>query len=369
MILNDNEKLTILSPKFHPDQDGLGAFSTLFSLKLGKVFNINLVTGSGKRLPEDSKHHFNSILAFNNWGFSTFCQILFKLVFQKKTYGSKLLIQYVPHTYSRYSGINLFLPLMLVLLRFLSPEHKIHLFIHELWHPNNNHPKEKVLHYLHKIMITISSLTASKCFFSCSHFYKMLNESAPVIKDKSYLLFVPSNIKNFDYVGQRVKIVHFGSDHLSKQVPELLAGLEKLNKKYDFEVEFIGLERPGYCPENSSFKFLGRLDDKQVSDKLNESRYLLAYFSDGVSTRRGSVMGALAHGVNVLSAKSFTSDEKLINGPLYLSHDNMDSFIELIENTILINKSSYDSQEIQKFYSQNFEWKTLITEITNEVRG
>ncbi|MDC1175646.1 hypothetical protein OAT67_09620 [Bacteriovoracaceae bacterium] len=373
MILNNYEKCTIISPKFHPSKDGLSDFSTIFCQKLANFYPIKIVSNQDSMLPPSLVNTSADIYKLKNFRLLSLVKLLSSVVFSPKDFGDKLIFQYVPHMYSKKAGINLYFPLFLILLKLLRPNLKLYSFVHELWHPNCADIKSKFIHYFHKLMLFPLLCCSEKTFVSCESFYKLISEFCPIKKDRFILCPVPSNISNDPSKENKItigrnRIIHFGSDHISKEVPKLLLILDELTTQYNIEVDFIGLEKPSYFKsQNERIKFHGHLSDIKVSRFFQESYLLLAFFTDGVSTRRGSVMAALEHGCNVLTTVHESSDSLLRNGSLLLSVNSLTAYKKLLTEVILKNVGLHDSSEIESFYRDNFSWDRLISVVKEEI--
>jgi hypothetical protein len=133
---------------------------------------------------------------------------------------------------------------------------------------------------------------------------------------------------------------------------------------------FSNLMRGFSFEEEQEFKsFLyatGFVSDEEVSREFSEADVMLAYFVDGLSTRRGSVMAALEHGVSVLSTMGEFTDQEFLNQSFLtlLPQDKAAFEIGFMKNlkSLTNDHSSLDKKLISEFYQRNFSWIHIVDE-------
>jgi glycosyltransferase involved in cell wall biosynthesis len=94
---------------------------------------------------------------------------------------------------------------------------------------------------------------------------------------------------------------------------------------------------------------------------MQQSNLFLAYFVDGLSTRRGSVMAALGQGLPVVSTLGPYTESEFMNQPFIhlLPIENeafATGFLELLKK----GPESYSADEIRKFQMENFSWDKIV---------
>ncbi|CAN0103382.1 unnamed protein product, partial [Chrysoparadoxa australica] len=289
-------KICLLSPYFPPVINGLSHYSHRFADEL--VFQGNSLTVCCQEgLGEGSGH---TVLNFSHWNIFTFLTIFWKL---RNSDNERVLIQYVPHMYDK-RGVNFSLPLFIILLRTFS-QIKIDIMFHELHYPLEPQLKSIVLWFLHHLMLIPSLWFSHTCFFSTEKYLRKCS----LLTGEKKLFFLPvgSNIPRSMSENRsndkRKKIILFAGPHPSKDFKFFFLGLQ--NFKDEFELVFLGTNEIDfekyYGSDYQKFhhQFLGKVSDDEVSSVLKNGYCLVAYFTDGLTSRRGSVLAALNNGLPV----------------------------------------------------------------------
>jgi glycosyltransferase involved in cell wall biosynthesis len=139
-----------------------------------------------------------------------------------------------------------------------------------------------------------------------------------------------------------------------------------------FELTIIGVERDVLVravPELEGWlehdvDVTGPLAADAAADRLTQHDFLLAYFQDGVSGRRGSLLAALCEGLPVVTTFDDSSDEVFCERPFVklLSCDEASFRAEL--HALLAAKdrpfSEIDRRDVRRFYDEHFSWGALI---------
>lgn len=114
---------------------------------------------------------------------------------------------------------------------------------------------------------------------------------------------------------------------------------------------------------DSNFPFIdcGVRPDTEVGDCLAAGNLMLAPFSDGLSTRRGSVVAAFQHGLPVLSTLSSWTDSLLREQPgIFLSPLNEGpSGFAAKAARLTSTLTGEPFRQLEIFYETNFSWPVL----------
>lgn len=369
----NQESLLMLSPKYFPLSDGLGHYTKILTEYLSKEFDMSIIC-SNNCLPDNGLEGVKHPLFLSSWKFFGWISILFYVVLKKPKY---ILLQYVPFMYSKKGGINFFVPLFIILLKIFSNETKFAVMLHELWYPNEPSFKSKILHYLHKLQLCLMLPVFSKIFTSTKSNFQEIKSLLPVVKDRIVFLPVASNIKtpkkrNFSF-RNRSHLVHFGSLHISRNAEELVIKINHLLQDFPgVTLSYIGGEF--FSPDikdklSSQIIYLGKLSDNEINQIFSQSDLLLAFYSDGVSARRGSILAALDHGLPVLTVLGHQTDDLFKTSPVYLTSDNVDDFIISLKKFLECNLQLQDPKEIVHFYQNNFGWDLIVKTLSIELRS
>jgi len=297
------------------------------------------------------------------------------------------LFQYVPFMYNRRGGINFSLPLFFLYLRLFT-DFRIQIMFHEVNYPFLAQFKAIVLYISHKLMGFWLGILANDVFASTNTFRDML--ARMLLEKKVHVLPVGSNINPSNASNDRIDelrkelapknellIGMFGTFHPSKNVKlpiEKLVGLSKKLKR-KLKIIYIGTTLEELASELGVDEILlkdhvfatGFLPQDKVAEYLKCLDGFIAYFIDGVSTRRGSLLAAIQEGIPVITTEDKDTDI-IFKHHEFIKLLPVDSkkfsvgLVDLVVNGWPIGiKASHGSQE-KKFYQSQFSW-SLQTEI------
>jgi glycosyltransferase involved in cell wall biosynthesis len=125
--------------------------------------------------------------------------------------------------------------------------------------------------------------------------------------------------EHLDIAGQLV-VTLFGTGHPSRALDHAVAAIEALRDRHGaagLRVLNLGRGAPP-LDVDVTVDTPGELDAEAVSLRLRASDLLLLPFYDGVSTRRGTLMAGLAHGIPIVGLRGDNTD-----GVLLHHHDAM----------------------------------------------
>jgi glycosyltransferase involved in cell wall biosynthesis len=167
----------------------------------------------------------------------------------------------------------------------------------------------------------------------------------------------------------------FGSAHISRQLDWIAAAAHEIGKMgRQVIVAHVGPDAAKICQAlpNLQVRSFGELPAHQVGMHLRAMDVLVAPFSDGVSTRRGSVMAGLQHGVPVITTAAPWTDRMLIDadneGLIALSCEGAASFAAMTAERLLGLLSATDiSQRASQFYHRHFAWSTIAETLTGHL--
>ena len=356
-------KILILSPYYLPQRNGLAHYTDRFAKELKKRGH-NVFVASCQ---QESMEGEIPVIHFEKCNIIHFIRLFNKI----KLLGiDKILIQYVPHMYNPRGGVNFSLPSFIIFLRIFSSL-SIEVMFHELHYPFEYSIKSLLLWFCHHMMLIPSLWFSHRSFFSTERFLKKANKLN--LTTKIYYLPVGSNISRSDFLGKSsdtefLKLVIFGGLHVSKKVFEVI---NFVNSFENVKVKLIGIQRTDFKSankhilKNDNIEFLGFLPDEEVGRILWDSDFQLAFFIDGISTRRGSALAALNNGLPVITTKTSLTDESLLSFPgLFLS--SPDLFFEELKSILLkdlkeIRKERHFLREkMFKNFDEFFSWESIV---------
>lgn len=370
-------KILVLSPKFFPKKDGLSGHTTKLCQVLAKENEVHLLTA--KR--EDSQHDFQTIIHEHTgrWRFMSLKRSMRPLLEENFNH---IVIQYVPSLYAKRGGINFSVTFFFLYLRLFSRA-KVSILFHELYFPFSFHWKHIILNISHKVMLTFSLASAHFSFFSTERF-KREAKYFNLFQSKKRHLPVGDNLTKlpeasapivFQPNQEQVQFVIFGSSHPSKNFNLLFHCLESLSlTDLNFRLHLIGPSfdeikmETMHSPNIKSYTTCyPKLADTDVVKIFEQSDILLAYFVDGITTRRSSAIGALAYGLKVISTLSGDTESIFHHQDsiTLLSCEEEEfkkSFLSLDFNHL---KKTVKKDEVKAFYEKHFSWDQISEKMSS----
>ena len=114
---------------------------------------------------------------------------------------------------------------------------------------------------------------------------------------------------------------------------------------------------------NVCLRATGFVDEVELAGYLAASDMFLAPYMDGVSTRRGSVMAALQHGVPVVGTSGHLTDDVLRDAPglKLVARGPHDEFVRTVSGLVQDEKRRADLGAAgRQLYERSFDWPVLV---------
>src|SRR3989338_2205100 len=313
-------KIIIISPAFPPDRGGVADYSSLLADGLAEKNEVIIVTSKSEEATTEGENRFQIVREIKSWGGLG----LFRIISLIKRFSPELIIiQYVSFLYGR-GGINLAFPLLSILLRI---RYRVFTMVHEPFTPFGHSIKTFLISLVQRLMLFCMILGSDKIVVSIQAWERMLKRFFFWRKMDFRWIPVPSNIKistkthipeKLHGFNKKPLLVFLGSLHFSKMVEYMTTSLDALIKKgYDAGLLIIGQdekaisdylkELPYYLKER--IFCTGYCNSDDVSRYLSASDIFLLPLIDGISSRRGSLMAALKHGLPVVTTSGFLTDD------------------------------------------------------------
>ncbi|MCR9206155.1 MAG: glycosyltransferase family 4 protein [Halobacteriovoraceae bacterium] len=360
-------KVLILSPFFPPLINGLSHYTQCFANNLSeKGEDVTVACNEGLGNDQDIP-----IIPLKDWSWFSFCDLL--QIIRERRFDT-VLIQYVPHMYNRKGGINFSLPLFVILLRLLG-QTKIEIMFHELHYPLEPKPLSVVLWLIHHLMLFPLLWFSHRCFFSTQRYLKKAKNLS--IKKTLFFLPVGSNIPRwngkYDALGRNgeLSLGFFGGPHASKIFTPVFKGLELSSQK--FHLHFMGIDEKKFTEaygdnfKSFNYTFHGTMSDSDLSQIISRIDLLCAYFTDGLSARRGSVLASLNNGTPVLTTKSPYTEELFFSFPGVILLDRGDSFPKSLAQYFkeYSGEKKKINDDILEAFDRTFSWNSIIKKYLN----
>jgi glycosyltransferase involved in cell wall biosynthesis len=268
---------------------------------------------------------------------------------------SDLIIQYTPLAFNpNCYGINLSLISSLLYLKMKKANVTTYLYAHEVRYPCELTLKGFILGPLHFIQFIILCFLNEHVFFSTKKFEKEWASYLPFFKRKMSTVPIMSNIipaSDFEPIYPRKnQIIYFGGHHPTQYNEMAIKTMEEISKidpTTSFVILGLGKDLLKLSDHlRTQTKVCGYLSQQEVSTYYQESKLALLPLMDGCSTRRGTLMCALAHGVPVMTNLGSSSDT-IINWDKFCLLKELDSFGQ---------DTAFDEVQLQEKGKQAFSY-------------
>lgn len=371
----------VISPLYQPIEEGLAHYTTEFARHLAKVARVVVLTGTASATVGEGPGRVEVAGEVSRWTWLGPLRALRRALHIRP---DVVLVQFVPFMYAPRGGINFTLVLLCAGLslraRWTGHGH-VQVMFHELWYPFGWRPKALVMHAAHRVMVFGSGVAARDLFAATSRFAEEVRRNLGPFGKAVHVLAVGSNLERDERPlssEQRedglLKIALFGGLHPSKNVPLVLRTLHEaaLRGVPHFRLTLIGAKREELAhavPEllpwlDEAVELTGPLPAAEAASRLSEQDLLLAYFQDGVSSRRGSLLAALCEGVPVVTTYRDFSDEVFANRPFVklLPSDEAAFARGLLEFLSSEPRPFGDvkREDVRRFYDEHFSWSAVV---------
>lgn len=179
-------------------------------------------------------------------------------------------------------------------------------------------------------------------------------------------------------------LLHFGGQHPTRLFDFIFKALERARHEIGPHVRLalVGispldatkrLKESGYAHLQDAVSALGFLESGEVSSWLSHADLVLSPFLDGVSTRRGSVMAALAHGAPVLTTEGWATGHLVPwhQFVLFSPSDNLEGFCQSAIDFLRLPLAERRQlgQHGQAYYRAHFEWSIIAAALQSQIRA
>ena len=229
-----------------------------------------------------------------------------------------LFVQFNQFSYGRW-GLNPFLPLALWQLQRVVPELKIAVMFHEDFLPANSW-KNAIMTTWQRAQFWALGALANHVFFSIDPWVQQYQhwwpgtrvDHLPVGSNMPYVPTDKHEIRQELGIKESTFVMGvFGSLHASRLLGHIQAAAEAVRARTeDAVLLYIGPHGEGFRDAMNGLPVIdaGRLPSIEVSRHFQAIDVHLAPFIDGVSTRRGSFMTGLQHGVATVTTQGELTD-------------------------------------------------------------
>lgn len=365
-------KLYIISGALPPQLDGIGDYTALLAAELAKSAEVVVLTGAANPAPICCVD-VESIFSANDP--KTITAVLARVISDPPDW---VLLQYNPFSYGRW-GMNLQLPGVMRAIKRSCPETRIGLMVHEAFVPIDS-VKFAVMTTWQRWQLWQLGRCADKVLFSIEPWAKKFQRWFP--KQRVDSLAVGSNIPLVSTNREAIRaelgiskdtvvLGYFGTTHVSRLLSWVRAAAEAiLESGRQVLVLYVGPDRNVMNEVLAGVPHLttGSLPANEVSRRFSAMDIHLSTFTDGISTRRGSFMTGIQHGIPTVATYGDSTGSDLIaqNGKAFLLTDahSPDQFQKLVCSLAADpHKRETIGYEAKRFYAQNFAWERIAMEL------
>lgn len=363
--MTSKERLIIISPYSGKIDNALSKHSNHLYHGLNDSFDLRVITSESAR-NEDAIS--NGHLYLKDWKGEELGRAL---SFINHEAPKKILFQYVPNMYNPRGGINL------EFARFIAnipKEIEVIGFFHELYYPLLPELRSLVLHPTHRYQLNILLKRCKKVVTTTEEFarkIKKITKTTPVTVLPAYSNISRSSSERAQNQ-QKLRVAFIGGLHPSKRIPEIVEFLQqsKLHQeRIRFEIYGVSQNNwPGVNHHNLFFH--GHLSDETFSQELAQTDLVIAYFSDGLSTRRGSVMSAIQHGVPVISTIPKVNQLYPFECPgITLFSRDLNKFNDQLNLYLSNFKGAHESlrSKLREYYDNSYSVNKIIEKLKSDV--
>jgi len=371
-------RICIITARIPPSHCGVGDYSVQLAHELvSQGHEVTLICGKEQAGTSDEPGiRIRNVVS--SWGIFGIRSLLAELPLRKP---DLILVNWVPHLYAP-KGTNLGLALAMVLAKIDGA--RIHTIVHEPY-VELTRPSFFITGPIQRLALGILTWCSAAVLVTIQPWVQMLKAKYKKAADKIFWVPVGSNIpvapvtvterdhyrSELGMVPTDVALGVFSLGGAGKDLPCLTEAMKAMNKARipcfwifigvtdeEFAEKFPKLKNvPHYCT--------GYLATETVSRWLQSIDLFVAAFDDGVSTRRTSVIAALAHGVPTVTTVGHLTDHAFYEmSPLILtSLDPTEFASHVVRAAQNLSSLRTGRPEIREFYKSWFRWKDIATSL------
>ena len=372
-------KVDIVFPALPPKLDGIGDYTAHLAAELSGRVQTRVLTEEG---PEPSQIPGVPIKQV----FSTArSRSMYNLANVLETEAPDwLLIQYNPFSYGRW-GFNLNLPLAVRRIKRRWPRIGVALMVHEPFVPITNW-KFAIMTSWQRWQLWMLGQSADVLFFSIEPWAKKFRAwwpnkpvvHLPIGSNVPHLPISRAEARSYVNIRDNVTVIGvFGTAHPSRMLERIYgASRQAFQVSEDILVLYIGPDGRKVQANLKGLPFLdvGVLSPEEVSWHFAAMDIYLAPFTDGVSTRRGSFIAGLQHGIPTVGTAGHLTDQALLVeqdrafflAPVAAANEFNAKVIRLVQD---LDERSKVGAEGRRLYERMFAWEVIVDRLLRHLRS
>jgi glycosyltransferase involved in cell wall biosynthesis len=359
-----------------PERCGIGDYTARLAAELAPVHDVSVLASRQPAVDIDSRVRL--LPTVDDWGFRGVRALCGRV---RDTRPDWVCIEYVPYLYSRL-GMNLWLPFAALWMRVHGV--RILLTVHEPF-VDLDTVKHVVVGVVQRVMLLLLVTASEKVAVTTTRWTAMLSRLPLGLGSRVFHLPVGSSLACVGLSdGEREQLrTELGYDREDVVVAMMQpAGAGKLADLAMTVWREVGRKHPtlklliigtSHAPVEPSprIRDVGYVPAERASKLLQCADIFLMPFIDGVSSRRSSLMAAMAHGLPVVTTSGPLTDPVFASSPIVM-RDPADTaglvtaLDELVTSPALRCRRSRD---VRAFYLQHFDWPVLARCLNAEFGG
>lgn len=376
-------KIILISHALPPQLDGIGDYTANLVAELAKSAEVKILTATG--FAPSALPGIEIQQVFSPDRRASISAILTVIEADAADW---VLLQYNPFAYGN-RGLNPYLPLAIRAVKRRCPRTRIAIMAHETFIGATTF-KASLMSAWQRAQLWSLGRNADVIFFSIAHWTKQFKPWFP--NAKVYHLPVGSNIPlasiGRDEARARLGIADstlvlglFGTAHPSRMLDWCRDAANSIAAKgNDILVLHMGPDASVVCKIFAGLPTLaeGPLPADEVSRRFAAMDIALMPFSDGVSTRRTSMMTALQHGIATIGTRGWLTDPMLgeLDGSAFLLADSQNQ-AQFLANAIHLAVDAKSRSAIgrrgRQVYEREFAWhrasERMLEKLSREQGG
>jgi glycosyltransferase involved in cell wall biosynthesis len=374
-------RLCLVSPHFPPDISGMGDYTYFLARALADIgCLVEVLTSVGESDPTLYPPHrgVRVYRVVKGWGVAD----LPKLVAAVRALQSDtLFLQYTPHAYER-RGMTLGVNLLPALIRATAGK-RVVLNFHELYLPFDWSPKHCIGALWQRSMAFLIGASSNSLTAISSEWPRGLRRVG--LYKGVRVIAVGSNIPRAEVTptelarirarlagGRNALLVGcFGATGPHRDVALLRDAIKMVRRRHTLGIVWLGKSGaggPGLSDDRITWT--GPLPHPEVSRIMSACDVFVLPFSDGVSTKRGTLAAALLHELPIVTTRGNSIDEIFLHGDnLYLvpvgdSEALARGLLEVADSADLRTRLARGARVL---HSQHFAWDVIARQVVSAI--
>jgi glycosyltransferase involved in cell wall biosynthesis len=360
--------IIIIAAALPPQLDGIGDYTACLAAELARSASVTILTGAPTPDPIPGvriETVFSADAPASVQGIADYV---------KANPPDWVLLQYNPFSYGKW-GLNLHLPETLRRLRRVSPGTRLAVMVHEPFVPIIT-PQFAVMATWQRWQLWRLGQAADVLFFSIDPWAKRFSKWFP---GKSvHHLPVGSNIplvpisrqearERLSISSDVVVLGLFGSMHISRMLGHVRAAAQSVQDAgKNFILLYVGPSKRAIYSALEGIPMIadGPFPSEEISRRFSAMDVHLTPFDDGISTRRGSVMCGLQHGIATVGTRNYNTDKVFWQASgeallLAATHDEAEYKAQVLRLLEQPELRTDVAQGGQRLYQENFTWERI----------